>query len=105
MLSDVDLSRFCSVSSRTGSPVDLSPLPDPLVADPLDAQCCRTGSMQGELRPDPLHVQVVPEHGRPLPGSGRHAEVGESCVAANQTGEIEHDCGHPGQGMGSSCGN
>ena len=60
--------------------------------------------MQGLLRSPALQVQVVPEHGSSFPRSGGHSQVGESCEAANQTGEVEHYRGNPGQGRWVSSG-
>ena len=93
-----------SAPGRTRFPHDLSSVPDPLVAHPLDAQGGGAGSVQGVVRPHPLLVQVVPEHGRPLPGSGRQAQVREGCEAANQIGEVEHHGGDPREGSQLSVG-
>ena len=89
------MSYHHSAPGRTRFPHDLSSVPDPLVAHPLDAQGGGAGSVQGVVRPHPLLVQVVPEHGRPLPGPGGHPQVREGCEAANQIGEIEHHGGEP----------
>ena len=79
----------------TRSPADLSALSDPFIAHPLNTQGGGAGSVQGMLRLRPPLVQVVPEHGRPLPGPGGHPQVREGCEAANQIGEIEHHGGDP----------
>ena len=83
LLCELEAEASNSVPSRTGSSGDLSSFPDPLVADPLDAQGGGTCSMQGLLRSPTLQVQGVPEHRSSLPRSGGHPEVGEGCEAAN----------------------
>ena len=79
----------------TRSPADLSALSDPFIAHPLDTQDGGAGSVQRLIRWYSLHVQVVPEHGRPRPRPGGHPQVREGCEAANQTGEVEHHGGDP----------
>ena len=79
----------------TRSPADLSALSDPFIAHPLDTQDGGAGSVKRLIRWYSLHVQVVPEHGRPRPRPGGHPQVREGCEAANQIGEVEHHGGDP----------
>ena len=48
---------------------ELSSLSYPLVAHPLDAQSCGTGSVQRQVIPVSIVQEVVPEHSR-SPGGG-----------------------------------
>ena len=88
---------------------DLLSLPDPLVADPLDAQRGGARSVQGHrsLHAEPGNtmqiqhfptfklswqspIKVVPEYSGPRAGPGCHAHVGKGGEASHQVREVEH---------------